>query len=140
MADIAEDLIAFLTADSTIAALVTDANSVVGICHNIVPQEMAFPLVWLRRASRETERTLDAAVGEQPDSVRFDLECYGDDLEEAMDLADAVTARLDNYRGTFGTRTAQGMFVEDASDDYVPRGIMGDESIHFAALSVQIFK
>lgn len=140
MADIAEDLIAFLTADTTIATLVTDANSVVGICHNIVPQGTEFPFIWLRRASRDTERTLDAAVGDEPDSVRFDVECYGDDLDEAMSLAAAVTARLDNYRGTYGTRTAQGMFVDDASDDYVPRGIMGDESVHFAALSVQIFK
>lgn len=140
MADIAEDLIAFLAADATIAGLVTDADGDVGVHHNIVPQDSEFPLVWLRRASRENERTLDAAVGDDPDSVRFDIECYGDDLDEAMSLAAAVTARLDNYRGAYGTRTAQGMFVEDASDDYVPRGIMGDESIHFAALSVQIFK
>lgn len=139
MADIAQDLITFLAADTAIADLVTDSDGDVAIHHNTVPQDSEFPLVWLRRASRDSERTLDAAVGDEPDSVRFDVECYGDDLDEAMDLAAAVTERLDNYRGAFGTRTAQGMFVEDASDDYTPRGIMGDEELHFAALSVQIF-
>lgn len=134
MADLAQDLRAVLLAAPAVAAIAGTR-----IHQGIVPESSTTPYLWYRRASRDTERVLGEAVGAEPDSYRFDLEAISADLEEAQDLADAVRGALDNYRGSFGTRTAQGVFVENQDDDYYPRGIMGDETLHYAALSIQIF-
>lgn len=134
MPDLAENLRAFLLADAGVAAIVGTR-----IHQSNVPQDSDLPYLWLRRASRDHDRTLDAVVGEEPESERYDLEAISDDLDEAQDLSLAVKDCLDNYRGTLGAATVQGCFVEDQNDDYIPRGIMGDEPLQFSALSVQIF-
>lgn len=136
MADLAENLRTFLLADATIAATIGTR------CHQgMVPQAdiATLPYVWFARSRRQLDRTLDAAAGDPADEQWFDVECISDDLDESQDLAEAVEDRLNNYRGTLGTQSVQGIFLDDQDDNYVPRGTMGETELHVAALAVQIY-
>ena len=136
MADTAQNLRAFLVANAGISAIVG-----VNVCQGAVPQSDVVepPYVWLGRASRRLDRTLDAAVGSASDEEWFDVEAISDDLDESQDLSEAIRAALECYRGTMGTQTVKGVFVDDQDDQYVPRGTLGETALHTAALSVQIF-
>lgn len=135
MADLPTNLRAFLLDATAITDIVGDT----GVYQGMVPQDVALPYVWFRRASRRLEPTLDAEPGDDPDELWFDVEAISDDLDVAQSLADAITDALGNYRGTFGDALIQGAFVDDQDDDYVPRGTVGETELHVAALAVQIF-
>jgi hypothetical protein len=132
MPDVAERLRTFLTADAGIAAVVSTR-----VHQGIVPESSIVPFIWFRRARTDEPRTLD---GGSPSGYEqfFDIECVSEDLDQCQDLALAVRDKLNNYRGTFADSTVKGIFVEDHSDDYIPRSVSSDDVAHVAALSVQI--
>ncbi len=129
MADVAQNLRAFLLADSQIASLV-GAN----VHQNHVPEDRPTPYVWFRQAGVHYEGTTDAEPGAPPDDYLVDLECVSDDLDEAADLAALVRERLAFYRGPFGDSTVQAVLVEDHEDDYLPRNEDADAGYHAATL------
>lgn len=102
-----------------------------------VPESSAPPYIWYQRASTETIGTLDGGINNEW-AAYYDVECVTDDLDGAQSLASLVKSRLHNHRGTFGDGTVKGVFVEDHSDDYIPRSVADDSVAHVAAIRVQI--
>jgi hypothetical protein len=133
MAAVSEDLRTFTIADATVAAIVSDRM------HELhVPQSELKPHVYYGRINTEDERTLDSAVGEEPFRNLFTVECWGLTPEDADVLAGAIRDRLNNYRGTFASRTVQGVFVSSQSDDYEPKSEGSDKGLYLAALAVEV--
>jgi hypothetical protein len=136
MADTAQNLRAFLVANAGVLALVSTR-----VHQGAVPQAdiVSPPYIWLGRASRRLDRTLGESTGAASDEEWYDVEAISDDLDESQSVAAAIRAAIECYRGTLGTQTVKGVFCEDQSDQYIPRGTLGEESLHVSALSVQIF-
>ena len=132
MPDVAERLRTFLIAGSSVTAIVASR-----VHQNMVPESSAIPYIWYRRARTDEPRTLDGGAPSGYEQF-FDIECVSEDLDECQSLAYAVRDRLNNYRGSFADSTVKGIFVEDHSDDYIPRSVSSDDVAHVAALSVQI--
>lgn len=133
MADVATRLRTFLLSDATISGIVGER-----IHQGFVPETTSGDYIWFARSGVEPLRVLASGVIE-PLSVRFDLEAISEDIERSQTLAAAIRNKLDAYRGTFVDTTTQGIFVEDHNDDYMPRGIFGDEVVYVAAMNVEIF-
>lgn len=133
MTDIATRLRTFCLADATVAAAIGSRMS-----QGVAPEQLPVPYVWYSRASTEDLDTLDASPGEAPFSTSFDIEAISDELDEAQDIAAALKARLNKYRGAFADSSVKGIFVTDHNDDYYPRGLGADEGRHVAALRVEI--
>ena len=137
------DLLAFLRSLNAVTAITGRRR----IHDTQAPPQFVGAYLWFARSSIGQERTLDGgpqiAAGEivggaAPFRVYFDFEAISDDGAEAQDLADALLL-LDGYRGAFGAGTVQGIFVDDAADDYTARGIgAAEDSLEYAALDIQI--
>jgi hypothetical protein len=128
-----EDFRAFLLAQPDIA------NSVGSSVHvNSVPEEIVPPYIWLRRSGANSERSLGDAQGTPAFEERWDLEVITDSPGECEDLAASIR-NLDGAKGTFGTGSIQGLFIEDYSDEYVPKGVFSDEGLDVAAFQIVIY-
>ena len=134
MSDTAKRLKDFLLADTAIAAVVGSH-----VHQELVPEGSEDNWIWFSRSLTENEICLDAAPGTPPLSETFDVEAISPSLATAQELALLVWNRCNCYRGTFGSGTVKGVFVNSQSDDYVPRGVYADSGLHVSALSVQIF-
>jgi len=101
------------------------------------PESPAHPRIWYGRtgASEEVDLAGDGGLTEE----HFDLEVISDDLDEAQHIASVVKRFLNGKRGTFGTQTVQGVFVNDHNDDYIPRGISDESGLNVAAISITIW-
>ena len=135
MADTAQNLRTLLTGTSAVSTICGAK-----VHQGTVPESdvAELPYLWMGRSSRKLDRVLSEAQGAASDEEWFDVEAISDDLDEAQRLADAVRT-LDNFRGTMGTQTIKGLFLNDQDDNYVPRGTLGETELHVAALAVQIF-
>lgn len=132
MATVSEDLRTFTMADSTVASLV-------GNMHELhVPQVESKPYIYFARISTEDERAMDSATGDDPFRHMFVVECWGETPEDADGIAVAVRNRLNNYRGTMGSQTVQGVFVNSQSDDYESRSDGSDRGFYLNALTVEV--
>jgi hypothetical protein len=130
---LSEDFRAYLLAETPIAqAFGTNVHV------NSVPEEITPPYIWLRRSGANHERTLGQGKGEQAFEERWDLEVISDDPSEIEGLAKLIRD-LDSDKGTFGTGTIQGLFVEDYSDEYIPKGVFSDEGLDVCAFQIVIF-
>ena len=133
MATVSEDLKTFTIADSTVGALVADRM------HELhVPQTSLKPYIYYSRIGTEDERAMDSAAGDAPFRHQYIVECWGTTPSMADSIADAVRDRLNNYRGTLGSRTVQGVFVQSQSDDYDPRSDGSDRGFFLNALTVEV--
>lgn len=133
MAAVSEDLRTFTIADAAVAALIADRM------HELhVPQSELKPHVYYARVSTEDERAMDSAVGEEPFRNLFAIDCWARTPEDADTLAGAIRDRLNNYRGTMGSRTVQGVFVSSQSDDYMPKSEGSDKGLYLAALAAEV--
>jgi len=126
------DLRTWLLAQGGISALVGTR-----VHQNRAPEGYDGPYIYFRRRSVTHEDTVDMPAGDAAFEQSFDVEAIAEDQDQAMDLGELLLA-LHAYRGSFGGGTVQGVFVEDQSDDYVPRGLMGDTALEFAALDFNI--
>jgi hypothetical protein len=133
MSDFAENLRAFLIADSGVTALVGAR-----VHQNHAPQKYDRPFVWLRLRGTENLDKLDDAVGAEPFRLFYDLECVSPSVAQAASLASTIKSILHNYRGAMGSGSVRGAFVQDHDDDYVPRSVDGDNGLHVAALDVEL--
>lgn len=136
--NIAEEIIAHLRQDVMLMGLVGDR-----ISQGTVNQGETFPRIWLERSSA----VRDFGVNIESDDLRyenFNVECVGrvdvgdDGVKDALDVADAVKAAIDGYRGVMGFTTIKGAFIEDHDDSYVPRAVDDLDGFYIAALEVQI--
>ena len=136
MASVGENLRTYLTTNATITAALPNASTVGAIQQNKTDENGPARRIWFRRSSREQEVFLDGCKG--PEINFFDVECISDDIDEAIDLADAIKSEMNGYSGSFGAGYAQAIFVEDHSDDYLIKGIAADSGLHVAAIELKI--
>lgn len=131
---IVADTKAFLAGRAAIAAVVATRVS-----YNRVPMGYDGPFLWFaRRTIDRSEDTTDEAVGSRPFRVLFDVEAVSMDGEDCDTLGDALAA-LSNYRGAYGNgSTVQAIFVQEHSDEYVPRGKDADEDLEVAAFQLEV--
>jgi hypothetical protein len=127
------DFRSYLLADTAITAI----TSV--ICLNWIPQDASKPFVWFQVMSSREEVGLDGEGGII--ETVFAVECVSTSPSQVQSLAAAVRARCNGAQGLLvdaGT-FVQGMFVEDASDDYIPKTQFEDAPISIVALEIQLF-
>lgn len=129
---IEEDLRIYLLAATTIQTQVGDR-----VHYNHVPQQSDLPYVWFRRSALNEDVEFDGPGGLKRTS--FDLECYGENEDEAQDLGTDVRARLHGAKGTVGDSTSLGIFVSDQDDDYIPRGDASDEGLNQISFSIEVW-
>lgn len=140
MPTVDEDLRTFLLTDAAVRRL-----SQSRVHQNYVPTgpngSPQIPYIWFAKADDSDEVAMDDAAGTAAFTQVFDLECWGQSARQAAELKDAVRAKLNLARGTFGSGTVQGVFVTGQGGDYVPRGVgatgIGSGS-HVEALLVEI--
>lgn len=134
MATLEEDFKAYL---NSVSAIKLDCGGRIHVDH--VPQNNArMPFIWLSQSSSSYEQACDDAAGNEPYRTRFDVEIYATTPYEAKTLSDKVNTATSLYRGSFGSRTVQGVFVDTASADYVPRAVSGDTGFSVRTLSVEV--
>lgn len=135
MAAIEEDFIDFVLAD------VACTRALQGrFFYNHVSQGSIVPYGWFSLADIQPNDVLNGSQGDGPDSWIFDLEVYGQSPRQVSEAVTALYARLHLFRGTFGTRTTQGIFVRNQSADYVPRAVGGDIGKHYVTKLVEVFR
>ena len=93
--------------------------------------------IWFARATTSGEDALDDDSGTKPFRQIFDLEVISKDIADTNTVADLITAKR-LHRGTFGVGKVQGVFIDDHSDDYIPRGVNSDDGWHIAAFQLDI--
>lgn len=105
-----KDLIAYLTADTALQALV--GQRVYPVAR---PQGSARPAVEVSRIYGAPEYADDGEVGLQ--QARFQVDCWGDDYASAKNTGRAVTARLSAVRDvTQGTTTFLYIMLDNEQD------------------------
>lgn len=133
MADMGENIRTVIVANAGINAVVAGR-----VHQSVVPESLTMPRIWYTRAASFEDVDFDGIGGLVDES--WDIECHALSLDEAQDLSALVKPLFNGKRGTFGTDTIGGSFVEDHDDDYLPKGIGEDDDshIHVAAISLQI--
>ena len=137
MAELAEDFRTFLADDATIAGYVT-ASGVTRIHQNTIPDDKQDPYIWFLQSGVDYSPEIAPTAGVAPHSEMFDIECCAEKLSTAALLGKAVRNRCAFFRGTFGSITVQGVFVEDQGDDYQFRNDGSDVTVNIVALSVRV--
>ncbi len=132
MTTIGEDFITFITASTSITDVISDR-----IFQNKIDQSSTEDRIWFMRASEDEPLTLDAIGGLK--TTAFDVECISDDIDVSITLAEKVKERTHGFNGAIGNQTAQGIFVTDKDDGYIPRGNESDDGSHVSALTVSIW-
>ncbi len=133
---IGEDLRTFLTTDAGVLAIIPDATDAGKVQQNKIVQGTEPPFIYYQRSVEETVKATDGS--NLTKESRFDIECISNDVDEALDLAEAVKSALDGHQGAIGNSHAQATFVADHTDDYIPKTNAADSGLHFAAIDVRI--
>ena len=102
------EMVKFLKADATVKGLVADRLYPV-----LAPEDAEAPYIVYRRMGTPREETMRGPGTPDP---RFRLTCWAGDYEQAIDLADAVRARMDGQPGHWGDIHVQRVKLEDESD------------------------
>ena len=132
-----EDLITYITGTTAVTSLV-GSSTAPRVHYSKIPQASELSHVWLRTSSDTEDRTLDAAGGLHEAFV--DIECVASTESAAQSLADAVKDRLDGTSHTaIGNITAQGIFLSDKDDQYIPKSIDEDVGRSVVAFDLRMF-
>lgn len=75
------------------------------------------PFIWFIRNGDDSADSLDDLDGDEPFTVYFDVELYGDSATALQSLATTVR-RQSNYTGSMGSGYVQDIEVSDQKDDY----------------------
>lgn len=137
MTDLSQDFRTYLLTKSTITDLVS-GSGLARIHQNKVPEQSALPHICFFRRQTLVERALNEQ-NPTPTMANFDVECVSATQLGANALAEAVRAAIDGQRGTFGSTTVQGIFVEDHDDDYQRRNDESDDAKYVATFQVEIY-
>lgn len=132
-----ENLKAFIQGGTPITAIV--GNRII-INRVEIAQAKVGPYIFLAQVSADSERALDDAVGTEPFSRMFTLECWGRSMRQAAQLGEFIHDRLDGYGGgsAFGDTTVKRIFVTPEGTDYQPITPGGEVGLHLYALSVEV--
>jgi len=141
MSQLGIDLRGYLLTDATLSGYVGGAR----IHQNRVPEEYDGLYIWFGRSGTEDEDALDDAQGAQPFREFFDLEIIAYATEgdggQALDNVEACADRLRTHhkrRGSLNNGSVQLLRIFDHQDDYIPRGVFGDDGLHYAAFQIEV--
>jgi hypothetical protein len=102
-------------------ALISDANVVQYVGHRVFAQyaspDDALPFIVTRRTGTEREQAFQHPVGVP--RLTLNVVCYSDTYDEVRNLADAVRAVLDGYRGVFDNTEVKQTTVDEERDELV---------------------
>lgn len=128
------DLVARLLADEDVSALIDDRLS-----PGFLPPGESYPAMTYLLVSNGQVRNTQGSEGME--QARYQINCWASTYKQAKELAAAVKACLDNFRGEMGDTAVHAIFwldEADASDSGpdidadVPRGIRQDYQIRYA--------
>jgi len=128
VADLTLQMIDFLKSDTTV-------NSSAATIGEIANVEDGHPFIYVRRSGSEQT---DALNKNQEDSVFFDLEITGDDINKVRDLSESVKTHLRNASWPTQISSIQFFDVDDHDDNYI-RKTTNDDTRETAALQVRGF-
>ena len=118
------DIAARLVADTDFAAAVgTDDGSAVKLYSMYVPQYATPPYMQMQRRIMARFHHYDGASAIYEST--FDLNAYGTTPDEADAIIAAVAVLLDGKRGTWGSTSVRGSFLNDDQD--LPEHLRGGE-------------
>ena len=137
MADLGENLRTVIVASTAVLAECADIADGGRCTQGTEVQSPTLPRIWYARSSEREDLDLGGEGGLV--ESEWDLEVISDDLDEAQDLAHVVKRFLRGKRGTFGTQTVLGTFVEDHNDEYISKSVDAESGYQVAALRVRIF-
>lgn len=132
MATMPEDLVSFIAGSTAISTLVSTR-----VHYGQIPQSSAYPHIWCKTTTDNEELTMDGTGGLHEAFV--DLECAAKTESEAQALADVVKPRMHGYKGTMGSSTAQGIFLSDKDDEYIPFSNQSDDGVHVIAYTARLW-
>lgn len=139
MKDIRPGLFAFLAADASIAAVVTEGG-ISRIFPVVLPQGVAKASIVYTKISGEGDYTMRGPTGYA--RPRFQIDAWAPTIDAASTLANAIKDRLDGYSGVMGSGAnevvVQGVFIAGEHEDYddIVRmySVGRDYFIHFGEL------
>lgn len=131
MADIGENFRTFVLEDTNISAVVGTNME-----QNKVDQDTDTPFIYYSRTAESED--MDHAGNGGISDITFSVQCVDEDIDASLSLAELVKARLDGYKGAFGTQRVLAVFVNDRNDDYYQKPDGGDIGFHVASLSVRV--
>lgn len=134
MAIFPEDLRSLLVATTSLA---DSLGSTLGVHYNHVPQRSVLSYIWFRTASDNVPLCLKGETGIH--HAMYDVEVVGATESAAQTVADHVHAKLHGFKGTVANSSAQGMFLMDKDDTYVPKGINSDDGRHVIAYDLEVW-
>lgn len=103
------DLRAYILGDVAVAALVVDRMYPL-----VIPQGGRQPCIVYAKQGRNVQQLFCGADGLH--MTMFDIDCYATIYDDAVALANAVTARLRNFSGTMGATRVPRVFLETEFD------------------------
>lgn len=105
---------------------------------NHAPESYQGAYIWIGRGGMEPADELNEGPAVNPFTEFWDVEIYSRDIDETEDLAELVHS-LAPMRGGVGSGTVQRLTITDHADDYLPKGMYGDDDgLHLAALQVTV--
>jgi len=120
---------------SKLVALVPGAT----VSENVVSQDTTGVRVWWQRSTANVDLLLSGTPALY--DATYDLEVSGVDIDATATVADSLKTSLHGFRGSMGSSYVLGMFVQDQSDEYIPKSIdtiPEDEGYHIFTFRVQI--
>lgn len=134
-----QDVMTEFIADSNITTVVgTSPNQ--RIHYNHVPESYEGSYLFFRRvtAGDDDDRALNDSSGQKYQlRETFIVEAISRDLGDQVDLVGALRM-YDSKQSTLGNGTIQAVFVRDAEDDYIPKGVDSDAGYHIGSLEFEI--
>jgi hypothetical protein len=125
MSNLPQDLITFITGTTAVTGLV-GGSAAPRVHYSQVPQTSQPSWIWLAITSDTQIFTMDESAGIHEAFV--DIECVASGESGAQTLSDAVTARLDGYKGTAGNSVVRGAWLSDKDDSYIPKSVTNQDS------------
>lgn len=101
-----------------------------------VPEGTAKPYVVMGRAPEVPEHSYAGASIMARATFRID--CYGTKALEAQTVADSIVDALDGARGTMGSTTVLGVFLQSLSDDEIDSGDGSETDDHMVPLEFDV--
>lgn len=104
---------------------------------NYAHMAMVQPRVWYQREFEESPPLL-SGIESGIREVRYTIEVNALDPDEGYAIAVEIQNRMQTFRGVMYGTLILGVFVEAASDDYVPRGLDLDDGFHVFVFTLRI--
>lgn len=137
MTTLPQDLLTFITGTTAITSLV-GSSTAPRVHYSHTPEQSEPSWIWFATRSDTQQFTFDRAAGIR--EAFFDLEVVASSETNAQALADAITDRLDGFKGGAGNSVIRGMWLSSKDDEYIPKSVtMQDAGRHVCSYDVRLF-